>query len=254
MITFDGKHLIESNPAHHFFLHSAVRVCLNTKNLSLNPFPFKVYSCLNMRGEEPKGKTDYGGWVVMMRVHPCDVLGEPSERIPRFVYKCRRLTTKTLVVEAPTLDFADIGHDDELIRTMLTSRADGEIIMDGLDNSRSDVEARMDSENNPMTGKMHYHLIFPDSCHLDESVLEKHKGMVNSELKMESIPLSRPVTRLAKTVKDQKGVEREEQTVCAAIRIFWHVADLNKEAQRKGRANCANEHDDDAFVDSFMNL
>ena len=206
-----------------------------------------------MEGEgSSKAKASYGGWVVMMRVHPCDVLGEPTMKLPRFIYKCRRLTSTTLVVEAPTLDFSDVGHDDEVIREILENRTDGPVIMDGLDNSRSDIEARMDAEHNPMTGKMQYHLVFPDHCSLDETVLEKHKGMSNSELKMEALPLSRSITRLATKKKGADGMEVDQHTGFAAPRIFWRVADLNKESQKKGRANRADEHDDDAFASDFM--
>jgi len=209
-------------------------------------------------GTLKKPKASYGGWVVMMRVHPCNVLGEPEVKMPRFVYKCRHLTSTTLVVEAPSLDFADVGHDDEIIRDMLNNRNDGEVIMDGLDNSRSDIEARMDAEHNPMTGKMQYHLLFPDHCNLDETVLEKHSKMSNGELKMEPLPYARTVTRLAPKKQSTgastttSAMDVDPSVKFAATRIFWRVADLNKESQKKGRADRADEHDDDAFASDFM--
>ena len=173
-------------------------------------------------GTLKKPKASYGGWVVMMRVHPCDVLGEPAIKMPRFVYKCCRLTSTTLVVEAPSLDFADVGHDDEIIQDILNSIDDGEVIIDGLDNSRSDIEARMDAEHTLMTRKMQYHLIFPDHCNLDETVLEKHNKMSNGELKMEPLPYTGTVTRLMKkpSTGTSTSMEVDQSVKFAATCVF----------------------------------
>ena len=115
---------------------------MNTKNLALTPCPFKVHSIIDMPGNAPDSgpqgvKMTYGGWVVTMRVHACDVLGEGDKA--RFKHRCRHANKKTLVIDAPAVDFSDMGNDDDIIRAILTDRGD-DIVMDAFDNSRNGYE------------------------------------------------------------------------------------------------------------------
>ena len=102
-------------------------------------------------------------------------------------------------------------------------------------------------------------MIFPEDVQLDETVLDKHKGMKDSELRLEALPVSTQVSRLQKppyleneNELDEETIRLEERTEHASFRIYWRIADLNKESMKKGRAAAMQNPDDEAFANDFL--
>ena len=206
-----------------------------------------------------------------MRGHPIDMFGIPQQgrnaAVPRFNYNCRRLNSHTLVVETPILDYTDTGTDDEQIREALSKRDDGEVVMNAFDNAFNNYK-----EHHKGTGKMHWHLIFPNSgtgqVDLDETVLAVHEGKTNGEMKAENLMVSHTIDRLqryhqfeeTRTIQDPTNknneikvlVEVREVFYHAAPCQFWRIADKNRIVEKRGRGEEEQEETDDDFAAQFL--
>lgn len=234
-------------------LFCQVYVRVNKDNFALTPYPFKVVSCHNLLSLD--GLQSYKGYAVLMRVHPCDILGEGKKK--RFKCSCRRISSTTLCITAPSVDYSDAGYDDDQMTDTLASGAiddANDCIIEGI------VNARTHYQDTERTGTMQFHLIF-ERVTLDESVLKMHEGMKNNELRTESLPVEAPVSRLASVelddvvTRDAHGTERTTKafkvTHYASPRVFWRIADTNEEV-RKNRRTSNDDDDDDAFAASFL--
>ena len=212
-----------------FVLQVTVRV--HTENLSLTPYPFKIYPVSGLTG---KNGVKYRGFVVTMRVHPVDLFGQTAAEggRPRFNFKCFRKDHRTLIVEAPTIDASDAGIDDAVIRETLRNREDGETIIQGF------VKTRTCYENLRTTGKMYWRLSFPPTVDLDETPLVIHQNM-EGELKTEPLMVTGKIERLG-------------EHSYAFPRIFWRIADRGQGAYRAAQMPPPPQEDDDAFAKAFI--
>ena len=193
-------------------------------------------------------------------VHPLDLFGTKTKGrvagVERFKFKARVLNSHTLVVETPSPDFSDAGNDDDMIRTALQKRRDGEAVMNAIDNGFNVHKEKFED-----TGKMEWHVKFPDSVHLNATVLATHQDQPDGDLKMEPLMVATDAERMMTSNHFQeqqdfgKGpitVNVRENFYHAAPRVFWRIADKSKTVETTGRATETVQTDDD-FAASFMN-
>ena len=98
--------------------------------------PFKVYTATNLKGSAP-GKT-YNGYLIVMRPHPVDVFGDGA-KYKGFPFKATLYTNKSIVVEAPVVDYSDAGNDDDAFRDFLVID-DAEILAEKNAATRADLQ------------------------------------------------------------------------------------------------------------------
>ena len=151
------------------------------------PYPFKVYTSDKLVGVEPN--TTYQGYVLVIRVHPCDVLGQGSHEA--FPFKAHLFSTKEIVVEVPVLDYTDMGKDDDFVRSLFreaeSSSSDDEseneankmqkenyVLMEALDVGRNKLNDRINNKIFPV--KKQYRVVFEDDVELSSEVLNTHKA------------------------------------------------------------------------------
>jgi hypothetical protein len=93
---------------------------VNTKQWWLTRAPFKVFSATGIRGVIPGKK--YNGWIIVMRAHPMDVMGD-GKKYKGFPFKAILYTTKSILVDAPAVDWSDAGNNDNILRELLPKLA-----------------------------------------------------------------------------------------------------------------------------------
>ena len=82
---------------------------INLKHPECTQCPFKVKTATLLKGLE-ENKT-FQGYFCEMRVHPCNAMGQ-GEHLP-FDFKAHIHSSNEIIIEAPMLDFTDMGKDDE---------------------------------------------------------------------------------------------------------------------------------------------
>lgn len=181
-----------------------------------------------------------------MRVHASDVLGDADNAIPPFPFSCKVVSSSELQVTGPLLDHSDAGHEDELIRAILTKKRDAgkdvECIARAMDNARKETEEKMDLTN-PTVNTKNYVLRFPPDVKLDAEILDMHKGKKNGLLQIEALPVMSEVAVQVKKRPLQKrtidGVEVDVYPVNNSFRLLWRIADMSKRGITTGRSKKA---------------
>ena len=100
---------------------------MDIKDLEKTPFPFKVYSAKNLKGLKEDGKEkSYNGFIVTMRVNPRDILGVGKKK--GFNFKARVYSKNSIIVEAPALDYSDVGNNDGFSKNLQKTRSKKEYV------------------------------------------------------------------------------------------------------------------------------
>ena len=214
---------------------------------------------MSLKGSDPQKV--YQGFVLELRAHPCDVLGQ-DEHQP-FDFSASLESTTEVVCSYPVLDYTDLGEDDEHLREYLEDE-DGNLdeedryIMDAYDNARNKLEDRKGTRDFPK--KKHYRLVFAGGVQLSADVLDAHsahKGTKN--LQLQPVPLSYPLKKEHEankelwTWEDMVDVQlemKESDTIDTIVskqvvvmptpmvsvyRLVIPLADLNKEYLEGGK-------------------
>ena len=171
-----------------------------------------------------------------------------------------------VVVECPVMDYTDMGKDDEVVREFLQYEEDGsvvidrddEVIMEAMDNARNSILDRIDNQDFPT--KKQYRIVFEGGVHLSSDVLKIHEGFKDSNrLSLRPLPIDFVVTKSWETIlddltwddvavqdlelpksdddqmKEKKQVIIIRQPTVTVHRLLIELADLNKDARKKGK-------------------
>jgi len=243
----------------------------------------------NLEGVEEK--TFYHGYLLEMRVHPCDALGQGKS--PAFDFQATLMSSDTLIVTAPVLDFTDRGMDDEAVREYLEvaegeyDLAEDEVTMEAFDNYRNTLDSRMEKtgtgneeykidKEQSFPVKKQYKLIFINgsrSVHLSSEVLECHRKSKNL-LKLEALPIEYDIEKMTPkpedielgdletlTYKTQDNVGQVTTNTVYVLpqptfvlqRFIIRLADLNQDVRKKGRIVKAADVDEAVAMMSALN-
>lgn len=226
------------------------------------PTPFKIKTADRLKGVD-KGKM-FQGYILEMRVHPCDAIGHGDH--PPFEFKAKLDDTQTVTIEGPVLDYTDKGGDDDEVRDYLLEDADpedmdsqgdpkmneeDEVMMEAFDNARNNLEERI--ENEVLAPKKEWKLMFPSDVHLSKAVLDVHKPYKESDrLHMRALPIEYELLNAAVNPNDLSWEDVEKHTVAmhddqgkevqqdvffyaqptvSVMRFAIYFADLNKDSR-----------------------
>jgi hypothetical protein len=202
-----------------FFPNKTETIKISLKHPEHVPYPFKVYTSDKLKGVEPN--TRYQGYIIVMRVHPCDVLGQGKGHEP-FTFKAHHFNAKEIVVEVPVLDYTDMGKDDDYVRQLYDdddddddgSSQDGSqedsgdeekrlkrehyVLMEALDNGRNKLNDRVNNKEFPI--KKQYRIVFEDDVDLSAEVLKVHEAFKDSS-RLTLRPL--PIEYVLQTMQEQ---------------------------------------------------
>ena len=206
-------------------LSSKETIKISLKNPEQVPYPFKVYTSDKLQGVEPN--TRYQGYVLVMRVHPCDVLGQGKNH-EAFPFKAHHYNSREVVVEVPVLDYTDMGKDDEWVRQLYEDedndddssdgssmggsqgteneekqlekqlKRDHYVLMEALDNGRNKLNDRINNKVFPV--KKQYRVVFDDDVDLSGEVLKVHEPFKDtSRLTLRPLPIEYVLERMQET-------------------------------------------------------
>ena len=160
------------------------------------PFPFKVMVADRLKGsinQKEKGKKKkLKGFLLEMRVNPCDTLGQGDH--PPFEYKAYLYNHREIVQVCLVLDYSDMGHEGDLITLFFDPNEEEnyteeeENVVEAYENARNTIEERVDNQEFPV--KKQYRVIFPEDVYLDKDGLEAHELYRDSNrLHMQPLPI-----------------------------------------------------------------
>lgn len=229
------------------------------------PYPFKVYTTDKLIGVE--SNTRYQGYIIVMRVHPCDVLGEGNHE--PFQFKAHLYSTTEIVIEVPVLDFTDMGKDDDLVRELFSADADSDeeentmakedyVLLEALDVGRNKLNDRINNKVFPI--KKQYRVLFDDDVQLSSAVLKIHEPFKDSSrLMLRPLPIDYCLGNMQKPfeesltwadinqtdmtlrisddelINEQRRVSTLPVKMMVVTRLCIEMADLNKEHRKKGK-------------------
>lgn len=193
------------------------------------------------------------GYIICMRVHVVDILGDPIAEKPGFPFKCRCISTTQLAVTAPLLDHSDAGKEDDLIRAILKKReekgADVDCIAVAMDNARKQYEKSIGEHEDdevddglrivdPAKKVKTYILQFPATIRLDSKVLLINDGKRDGNMQVEGLPVRPTINALKKdppeTITTFDGDEVELLPKDCEYRLLWRIADLSQRSMKAG--------------------
>ena len=230
------------------------------KNPENNQAPFKVKPVLTLKGIE-RNKT-FEGYFLEFRIHPCDAIGQGEH--PPFEYQAWLYSSNVVIVEAPVLDYTDMGKDDIKLEDSLEDNQGELDEEDGIpmaaydDYCNQQIEDQVNKKEFPI--KKQYRLEFDGDVMLSSSVLESHQAYSDSgklhtrpvaieyvlenrynymvdELTwddLETTKLSLPNSDTDSMVVEKDVIIVPQPTIIVQ-RLVIELADLSKDAHKKGR-------------------
>lgn len=214
---------------------------------------------MSLKGVDPQKV--YQGFLIEVRAHPCDVLGQDEH--PHFEFTASLDSSTEVLCSYPVLDYTDLGQDDDHLREYLEDEEgnldeEDQFLMDAYDNARNKLDDRKGTRVFPK--KKQYRLVISGGVQLSASVLEAHKAHKGTKtLQMQPVPLSYPLkkeheaNRKLWTWEDMVEMEvemSESDTINTVVskkvivmptpmvsvyRLIIPLADLNKEYLEGGK-------------------
>ena len=231
-----------------------VEIPVDVDHLWKTPVPFKIYSTHALQGVGPTVGEFHQGFIIKMKVDPRDVANN-------FRFSAHILNSTTIVVNAPALDYHDVGNDIEAERAATLLKPDERL--DNIVITEAFTHGYLDFLGRRFVNQMQYHLKFSASVNLNSSVLLVHHGQRESRLLLEASNFCVDADCLGapdfmrdedgNPVADTAGNTHVYHKQIFAGSLLWRVADISKGTRKQSVGPDANEPTD-VFTAMFGNM
>jgi hypothetical protein len=260
-LTKDGAQLTLS----HFLLEY---ISLDITRPELCQYPFKLYSATDLEGMEQDEFHD--GFVLLMRADEQDMAGgehhvinakdgsDTLKKVAPFKFRAWVLGDKEIRVAAPLLSWNDRGNEDQYLKIQ---NEDEKVIIAAVENGRNGYIKRVGISQYEIKEKIYVLSLVETedvAIKLDGSVLICNK--FKNKTKVTQKGLLKPTVLSVYYDVSRKDAEPETITlgkkqfvawkITNAPRLAWHIANVAKQARRKGvfKEEVSDDDDEDIAI------